>query len=110
MKPATFERKNALDMTYFVMQSDRHSGRCWKRKSSTKIKMLFTTLLAPVLFTAGHAQTLRKAKLDEFFDRLTEEREQWQAVNSTLQGIGRALSIPGPANHVAPAAPLPQEA
>ena len=75
-----------------------------------RIKVLFTTLLTPVLFTAGHAQTLGKAKLDQFFDRLTEEREQWQAVNSTLQGIWRALSIPGPANHAAPAAPLPQEA
>ena len=42
--------------------------------------------------------------------RLAEEREQWQAVNSTLQGIWRALSIPGPANHAALASPLPQEA
>jgi len=42
--------------------------------------------------------------------RLAEESEQWKAVNSTLQGIWRALSIPGPANHSAPAAPLPQEA
>jgi PadR family transcriptional regulator, regulatory protein PadR len=42
--------------------------------------------------------------------RLAEEREQWKAVNSTLQGIWRALSIPGPANHMVPAAPLPQEA
>ena len=42
--------------------------------------------------------------------QLAEEREQWQAVNSTLQGIWRALSIPGPANHAASAAPLPQEA
>jgi PadR family transcriptional regulator, regulatory protein PadR len=42
--------------------------------------------------------------------RLAEEREQWQAVNATLQGIWRALSIPGPANHEASAAPLPQEA
>ena len=33
--------------------------------------------------------------------RLAEEREQWQAVNSTLLGIWRALSIPGPANHAA---------
>jgi hypothetical protein len=79
-------------------------------KSSMKNKMLFATLLTPVLFTAGYTQTLGKAKLDQFFDRLTEEREQWQAVNSTLQGIWRALSIPGPANHVASAAPLPQEA
>ena len=42
--------------------------------------------------------------------RLAEEREQWKAVNSTLQGIWLALSIPGPANHAASAAPLPQEA
>src|SRR5712671_6041055 len=41
--------------------------------------------------------------------RLAEEREQWKAVNSTLQGIWRALSTPSPANHVASAAPLPQE-
>jgi PadR family transcriptional regulator, regulatory protein PadR len=40
--------------------------------------------------------------------RLAEEREQWQAVNSTLQGIWRALSTPGPANHPG-VAPLPQE-
>ena len=105
MRLATFERNNALDTTHFVMQSDHHSGQCLKRKSSMKIKMLFTTLLTPVLFTAGYAQTLGKAKLDQFFDRLTEERE-----NSTLQGIWRALSIPGPANHAAPAAPLPQGA
>ena len=75
-----------------------------------KIKMLTTTLLTPVLFTAGHAQPLGKAKLDQFFDRLTEERQQWQAVNSTLQGIWRALSSPGPAKHAASAAPLSQEA
>jgi hypothetical protein len=75
-----------------------------------KTKMLFTTLLPPVLFTAGYDQKLGKANLDQFFDRLTEEREQWQAVNSTLQGTWRALSIPGPANPAAPAAPLPQEA
>ena len=99
-----------LDMIHFVMQSDPHSGQCWKRKSSMKIKMLFTTLLTPMLFTAGYAQTLDKAKLDQFFERLTEEREQWQAVNSTLQGIWRALSIPSPANHAALAAPLPQGA
>ena len=42
--------------------------------------------------------------------RLAEEREQWKAVNSTLQGLWRALSILGPANHAASAAPLPQEA
>ena len=42
--------------------------------------------------------------------RLAEEREQWKAVNSTLQGIWRALSIPDPANHAASAVALPQEA
>ena len=42
--------------------------------------------------------------------RLAEEREQWKAVNSTLQGIWLALSIPGPGNHAASAAPLPLEA
>ncbi len=42
--------------------------------------------------------------------RLAEERTQWKAVNSTLQGIWRALSIPGTANPAASAAPLPQEA
>src|SRR5207247_4876254 len=36
--------------------------------------------------------------------QLGEEREQWKAVNSTLQGIRRALTIPGPANHAASAA------
>ena len=42
--------------------------------------------------------------------RLAEEREQWKAVNSTLQGIRRALSIPDPANHAASTVPRPQEA
>ncbi len=42
--------------------------------------------------------------------RLAEEREQWQAVNSTLQGIWRALSTPGLANRRASAAPVPQKA
>ena len=42
--------------------------------------------------------------------RLAEESEQWKAVNSTLQGIWRALSIPDPANHAASAVALPQEA
>ena len=74
-----------------------------------KIKMSFTTLLTPVLSTAGYSRTLGKAKLDQVFDRLTEERQQWQAVNSTLQGIWRALSIAVPANHAASAALLPQE-
>ncbi len=42
--------------------------------------------------------------------RLAEEREQWQAVNSTLQGIWRALTILNGARCRASAVPLLQEA
>ena len=38
-----------------------------------KTKILFATLLTLALFTPGYAQTLDKAKLDQFFDRLTEK-------------------------------------
>jgi DNA-binding PadR family transcriptional regulator len=37
--------------------------------------------------------------------RLAEEHQQWQAVNSTLHGIWRVLSMPP--NHAASVAPLP---
>jgi D-alanyl-D-alanine carboxypeptidase len=40
-----------------------------------KIKMLFAPLLTLALFTAGYAQTLDKAKLDQFFDRLAEKNK-----------------------------------
>ena len=40
-----------------------------------KTKILFATLLTLALFTAGHAQTLDKAKLDQFFDRLAEKNK-----------------------------------
>jgi len=40
-----------------------------------KIKILFATLLTLALFTAGYAETLDKAKLDEFFDRLAEKNK-----------------------------------
>ncbi len=42
--------------------------------------------------------------------RLAEEREQWQAVNSTLQGIWRTLASPGPTHRGASAALVPQGA
>jgi PadR family transcriptional regulator, regulatory protein PadR len=54
--------------------------------------------------------------------QLAEERRQWQAVDATLRGIWRALSLPvpatpaglaspaSPASHPASAAPLPQGA
>ena len=40
-----------------------------------KTKILFATLLTLALFTAGHAQTLDKAKLDQLFDRLLEKNK-----------------------------------
>ena len=40
-----------------------------------KAKILFATLLTLALFTPGYAQTLDKAKLDQFFDRLTEKNK-----------------------------------
>src|SRR3954466_9171864 len=40
-----------------------------RNKSLMKTKILFATLLTPALFTAGYAQTLDKAKLDQFLDR-----------------------------------------
>ena len=40
-----------------------------------KIKTLFAVLLTLASFTAGHAQTLDKAKLDQFFDRLAEKNK-----------------------------------
>jgi DNA-binding PadR family transcriptional regulator len=39
--------------------------------------------------------------------QLAEERKQWHAVDDTLRGILRALSIPVPAIHPASAAPPP---
>src|SRR6478735_4450774 len=41
--------------------------------------------------------------------QLAEERKQWQAVDATLRGIWKALSVPLVAGHQASAAPLPQE-
>jgi CubicO group peptidase (beta-lactamase class C family) len=40
-----------------------------------KIKIVFATLLTLALVTAGYAQTLDKAKLDQFFDRLAEKNK-----------------------------------
>jgi PadR family transcriptional regulator, regulatory protein PadR len=42
--------------------------------------------------------------------QLAEERRQWQAVDATLQGIWRALSLPDPAGHPASAGPMPRGA
>jgi D-alanyl-D-alanine carboxypeptidase len=40
-----------------------------------RIKTLFAISLALALFTSGYAQTLDKAKLDQFFDRLAEKNK-----------------------------------
>src|SRR5436189_5819968 len=40
-----------------------------------KTKMLCANLLTLVLVTAGHAQTLDKAKLDQLFDRLLQKNK-----------------------------------
>jgi D-alanyl-D-alanine carboxypeptidase len=50
-------------------------SRSWRDKSLMKTKIRFATLLTLALFTAGHAQTLDKAKLDQFLDRLAEKNK-----------------------------------
>jgi outer membrane lipoprotein-sorting protein len=47
-----------------------------------KIKILFAGLLTLALFTAGYAQTLDKAKLDRFFDRLNEKNKAMESLTS----------------------------
>src|SRR5882724_3035093 len=54
-----------------------------------KIKLLFATLLTLGLFTAGYAQTLDKAKLDQFFDRLAEKNKAMG--NLTIAKDGKVL-------------------
>jgi len=51
-----------------------------------KIKILFATLLTLALFTAGHAQTMDKAKLDQFFDRLAEKNKAMGSLTIAKDG------------------------
>ena len=51
-----------------------------------KIKILFATLLTLALFPAGYAQTLDKAKLDQFFDRLAEKNKAMGSLTITKDG------------------------
>jgi CubicO group peptidase (beta-lactamase class C family) len=51
-----------------------------------KIKILFATLLTLALFTAGYAQTLGKAKLDQFFDRLAEKNKAMGSLTIAKDG------------------------
>ncbi|MGE0132428.1 MAG: serine hydrolase domain-containing protein [Blastocatellales bacterium] len=54
-----------------------------------KIKILFATLLTLALGAAGYAQTLDKAKLDQFFDRLAEKNKAMGSL--TIAKDGRVL-------------------
>jgi CubicO group peptidase (beta-lactamase class C family) len=51
-----------------------------------KIKVLFATLLTLSLFTAGYTQTLDKAKLDQFFDRLAEKNKAMGSLTIAKDG------------------------
>ncbi|MCA1624457.1 MAG: beta-lactamase family protein [Acidobacteria bacterium] len=51
-----------------------------------KIKTLFAGLLTLVLFTTGYAQTLDKAKLDRFFDRLAEKNKAMGSLTVAKDG------------------------
>src|SRR6266550_2353298 len=51
-----------------------------------KIRILFATLLTLALFTAGYAQTLDKAKLDQFFDRLAEKNKAMGSLTIAKDG------------------------
>src|SRR5688572_3864417 len=51
-----------------------------------KIKILFATLLTLALFTPGYAQTLDKAKLDQFFDRLAEKNKAMGSLTIAKDG------------------------
>ncbi len=51
-----------------------------------KIKSLFATLLTLALCIAGYAQTLDKAKLDQFFDRLAEKNKAMGSLTIVKDG------------------------
>ncbi len=56
------------------------------KKAFLKTKILFATLLTLALFTAGYAQTLDKAKLDQFFDRLAEKNKAMGSLTIAREG------------------------
>jgi CubicO group peptidase (beta-lactamase class C family) len=51
-----------------------------------KIKILFTAFLTLAFFTASHAQTPDKAKLDQFFDRLAEKNKAMGSLTIARDG------------------------
>ena len=50
------------------------------------IKILSATIITLVLFTAAHTQTLDKAKLDQFFDRLAEKKKAMGSIALVKDG------------------------
>jgi len=51
-----------------------------------KTRILFTTLLTLAFFSAAHAQTLDKAKLDQLFDRLLEKNKAMGSLTIAKDG------------------------
>ena len=51
-----------------------------------KLKPLLAALLAPALFAGGQTQTLDKAKLDQFFDRLAEKNKAMGSLTIAKDG------------------------
>ena len=51
-----------------------------------KTKTLFATFLTLASFTAGSAETLDKAKLDQFFDRLAEKNKAMASLTIAKDG------------------------
>ena len=51
-----------------------------------KIKVILATLLTLAFFTVAHAQTLDKAKLDQFFDRLAEKNKAMGSLTIAKDG------------------------
>ena len=51
-----------------------------------KIRIFFAISLTLALFTAAHAQTLDKAKLDQFFDRLAEKNKAMGSLTIAKDG------------------------
>ena len=54
---------------------------------SMKIKTFFPVLVTLALFSTGHAQTLDKAKLDRFFDRLAEKNKAMGSLTIARDGM-----------------------
>ncbi len=57
-----------------------------KVSKTMKMKILFATLLTLALCTTGYAQTLDKAKLDQFFDRLAAKNKAMGSLTIAKDG------------------------